>query len=138
MTQRDLLLLSRIQLFVIGLYLILKLIRPFVLEHVQVELARIVVLSFPNLAEGVVGVLTTTGVLLLLFRRLFKSALPADTLIYLIAVLFAAVYVLTQEYKIHNLGGNNVYDPNDVLFSAIGLAIGFVIIFRIQPEVKIV
>jgi len=138
MTQRDLLLLSRIQLFVIGLYLILKLIRPFVLEHVQVELARIVVLSFPNLAEGVVGVLTTTGVLLLLFRRLFKSALPADTLIYLIAVLFAAVYVLTQEYKIHNLGGNNVYDPNDVLFSTIGLAIGFVIIFRIQPEVKIV
>ena len=30
--------------------------------------------------------------------------------------------MLTQELKFHNLGGNNVYDPWDLLFSVAGLA----------------
>ena len=43
--------------------------------------------------------------------------------VYLIATFLAGVYVLSQEVKWHNLGGNNVYDPYDVVASLIGLVV---------------
>lgn len=51
------------------------------------------------------------------------------------AVILAGIYVITQELKVHNLGGNNVFDPNDVVFSCIGLLIGYMIIIRIKPQI---
>lgn len=36
--------------------------------------------------------------------------------------------MLTQEFELHNLGGNNVYDPNDVAASIIGL-VGMLLVF---------
>ncbi|MEM7574511.1 MAG: hypothetical protein AAF433_16525 [Bacteroidota bacterium] len=54
--------------------------------------------------------------------------------IYLLAVLLAAIYVTTQELKIHNLGGANIYDPNDLIFSGIGLLTGAFLVFRLQPK----
>ncbi|MCB0667664.1 MAG: hypothetical protein KDC80_17665, partial [Saprospiraceae bacterium] len=116
--------LARIQIVVILVFIILKLIRPFVLEEVSIDFVRIIVLSFPNLAEGIVGTLILTGILLLFFRRFMKSEKPGNTTIYLLSGFLAAVYVLLQEFKIHNLGGNNIYDPNDVLFSILGLGLG--------------
>ena len=44
-----------------------------------------------------------------------------ETSIYLISVSLAALYVISQELKFHNLGGNNVYDVNDVIASVLGL-----------------
>ena len=129
--------LARIQIVVILVFIILKLIRPFVLEEVSIDFVRIIVLSFPNLAEGIVGTLILTGILLLFFRRFMKSEKPGNTTIYLLSGFLAAVYVLLQEFKIHNLGGNNIYDPNDVLFSILGLGLGLIIVFRIRPEIKI-
>ncbi len=51
-----------------------------------------------------------------------------DQTIYLIATLAAAVYVILQEFKIHNLGGANTYDPYDVVASIIGLITVFTIL----------
>jgi len=52
----------------------------------------------------------------------------SDTYIHILAVSIAAIYVISQELKFHNLGGNNVYDLYDVIASLIGLVITFVII----------
>jgi len=46
------------------------------------------------------------------------------------AVVLAAIYILSQELKFHNLGGNNVYDPYDLMASIVGLAITFVVMQR--------
>lgn len=47
---------------------------------------------------------------------------------YLIAVCVTSIYVISQELEYHNLGGNNVYDPYDLIASIIGLIITLVII----------
>ena len=38
--------------------------------------------------------------------------------------------MLTQEFKLHNLGGNNVYDPYDVVASIVGLVGMFWLVSR--------
>ncbi len=103
-------------------------LRPWVVENELPTFFQIVVFSIPNLIEAVFGVLILTG-LLLQFRPYFeKTKLIKDTTIYLLAVGLAGVYVISQEYKFHNLGGNNVYDPYDVAASMMGLLLTFVLI----------
>jgi len=100
-------------------------IRSLVLESNLPHFMHVLVLSFPNTAEAIMGTLVLTGILLTLqhtFPEPFRKW--KLTRIYLIAVVFSALYVITQEFKLHNLGGNNVYDPNDVVASIIGL--GFI------------
>ena len=41
-----------------------------------------------------------------------------------------ATYVLSQELKLHNVGGNNVYDPNDVAASILGLVVVNLMLIR--------
>ena len=94
---------------------------------------KLFLLSFPNLCEGIIGVLTLTGIGIYLNTYL---NIP-KYFIYILAVVLATIYVTTQELKIHNLGGNNVYDPNDLIFSAVGLFIGTMIIFLLQPTIRI-
>lgn len=127
--------LARIEIFVIVLFVVMKMTRPYVLENTESLGLHILFLSFPNLAEGIIGVLTST-ILLLAIRRSLKLEFLSDSGIYLVAVVFSAMYVLLQEFKIHNLGGNNVYDVNDVMFSVIGLSIGFGIIWILRPTIK--
>lgn len=100
--------------------------RPWVLENEMPEFFRILVLSVPNLAEAIVGTLVLTGILLQM-RQYFNSRLGAlkDTYIYLAAVGIAGAYAISQEYKWHNLGGNNVFDIYDVIASIIGLVLTF-------------
>ncbi len=133
--QEDILQLARIEIFVIVLFVVMKMTRPYVLENTESLGLHILFLSFPNLAEGIIGVLTST-ILLLAIRRSLKLEFLSDSGIYLVAVVFSAMYVLLQEFKIHNLGGNNVYDVNDVMFSVIGLSIGFGIIWILRPTIK--
>ena len=127
--------LARIEIFVIVLFVVMKMTRPYVLENTESLGLHILFLSFPNLAEGIIGVLTST-ILLLAIRRSLKLEFLSDSAIYLVAVVFSTIYVLLQEFKIHNLGGNNVYDVNDVIFSVMGLSIGFGIVWTLRPTIK--
>ena len=51
-----------------------------------------------------------------------------DSNIHILAVVLASIYVISQELKFHNLGGNNIYDPNDLIASIIGLIGTFIIV----------
>ena len=53
----------------------------------------------------------------------------------MLATAAAAVYVILQEFKIHNLGGENVYDPYDVVFSVIGLITAYLILHTLKPRI---
>lgn len=129
--------LIRIELLVVLVYVLLKASRSWNVSQVDNVTLRIILYSFPNLAEAIVGVITVSCVLLLILRRYFKRSSPKDATIYLLSVVFSAVYVITQELEWHNLGGNNDYDPYDVLFSGIGLLCGYLIVRTIAPRVSI-
>ena len=49
----------------------------------------------------------------------------------------AGVYVLLQEFKIHNLGGNNVFNSTDVFFSILGLVVSIFLLYYIKPSLPI-
>ena len=51
-----------------------------------------------------------------------------DINIHILAVVIASIYVISQELKFHNLGGNNVYDSYDLIASILGLMGTFVAI----------
>ena len=98
-------------------------VRPWVLKAGLPALFDVLVNSLPNLSEAIIGTLLLTGIGLQLRARSSGRLgdLP-DTIVYLLAILVSGVYVLSQELKFHNLGGNNIYDPWDLLFSIVGLA----------------
>ena len=129
--------LARLEVIVLVLFVALKLSRPTILASAAPEWLKIFSLSFPNLCEAIIGIMTLT-MLGLLFKQRFLS--PGKQLkeqsIYWLAAIFTTLYVTTQELKWHNLGGHNVYDPMDVLFSIIGVAIGLLLLFKIQPKVQ--
>ena len=97
-------------------------LRPAVLKNESPQFLKVFVLSVPNFLEAVIGV-SVLVFLLTLFSKAYinKDIIQNTKYINFLAVLFASVYVITQEFKIHNLGGRNVYDFNDVLASIIGL-----------------
>ena len=105
------------------------LLRPWVLENSTSEFLKIVVLSIPNLIEAVVGTLLLTGIIFQLKYHFNKNMRRVkDLYIYSIAVGLTSIYSISQEIKLHNLGGNNVYDPYDVIASLIGLIMTFILI----------
>lgn len=124
--------LGRIEIIIIAIFALFKIIRKSTLENTSSEAIRIFLLSFPNFCEGVIGVLTLTmiGLIISKYLNIGYSA------IYLLATVTAAIYVITQELKFHNLGGKNVYDPNDLVFSIIGLLVGYTIVHKLQPRIN--
>jgi len=133
---RDVLKLARIQFALIGLFVLFKLIRPSLLESNSPEWVRITLLSLPNFFEAVIGVLILTGIgLYLNLRVLSKKRRIGRNLLYAIVPIIGGIYVITQEMKIHNLGGNNVYDINDIIFSVVGLLIGYLFIIVTKPNI---
>jgi hypothetical protein len=121
-------------IFVIAilLFILNKLyLRPWVLGNQLPEFLNIFVLSVPNLIEAFVGTLLLTGILLQL-RQYFTKQLGSikDNYVYLAAVALAGIYSISQEYKFHNIGGNNVFDSYDVIASVIGLLIAYGIIVK--------
>ncbi len=104
-------------------------LRPWILENDAPDIFLIVTYSFPNLIEAVIGTLILTGILLQTrqyFNQKFSNL--KDIHIYVLAVSLASIYVISQELKFHNLGGNNFYDPNDLIASIVGLMGTFVVI----------
>ncbi len=104
-------------------------LRPWILGNDLPDIFQIATHSIPNLTEAVIGTLILTG-FLLQARQYFNQKLGflKDIQIYLIALGLASVYVITQELKFHNLGGENVYDPYDLIASIIGLFGTFLIV----------
>ncbi|NER12006.1 hypothetical protein GWK08_01005 [Leptobacterium flavescens] len=97
-------------------------IRPWMLENNSPRFLVLFVNSVPNFLEAVIGTTVISG-LLLFTRQRFPNSMNKfkENTLFLIAVMLAAVFVITQELKIHNLGGRNVYDPYDLIASLIGL-----------------
>lgn len=129
----------RIMFFVVLIFIFNKLyLRPYILENEFQELLDIFVLSFPNLCEAVIGSLIIVNISLFVkFRFLKQLSNIEENHIYLFSIVAAGVYVLLQEFKIHNLGGNNVYDPFDILFSLIGLVTVYFILLYIKPTTSL-
>ncbi|MDZ7680157.1 MAG: hypothetical protein U5J63_00255 [Fodinibius sp.] len=105
------------------------LIRPWLLANDVPGIFLIVTYSIPNLIEAIIGTLVLTGILLQIRQYFYhKFGSVRDTYIHLLAVSIASIYVIAQELTFHNLGGNNVYDPYDIVASLIGLIATFGII----------
>lgn len=86
-----------------------------------------------------IGTLLLTGILLQLKYRFNKKiGYIKDEYIYLFAVGLASIYSISQEFKFHNFGGNNIYDPYDVIASLIGLGLtyGLIQVFEFVEKVK--
>jgi len=124
----------RIIIVIVAAYLLNKFVfRPYVLKNDFYEFLNVVVLSFPNLCEAIVGTLVLVNIALVLNTR--KPFIKTSYLYHVIP-LIAAFYVILQELKIHNLGGNNVYDPYDLLFSVIGLILTYVFLLIKRPVIN--
>ena len=132
---RDLRSLVRIQIVFTIFFVFFKFIRPPVLKSDAPDVFKLILLSLPNFFEGVIGTLILTYIGLYLNERVGKKRI-GEMMIYVSAVVIAGVYVITQELKFHNFGGNNVMDPNDVVGSVIGLMVGFAIIICKRPRIQ--
>ena len=133
---KDILKLARVQLVVLVIFVFAKLIRPFVLKNFPTKWGDIILLSLPNFFEAIIGVVVLTSIGLVVNQRWLKNDYKLNNkTIYFVATVIAAIYVISQELKFHNLGGENVYDPFDVLFSMIGLVSAYFIVLYIKPKV---
>lgn len=113
----------------IVLFILNKLyLRPWILENEWSGFVLIITLSIPNLLEAIIATLILTGILFQIHETFVKKTKIKDIYIRICAVSLATVYVISQELKFHNLGGNNVYDPYDLTASLIGLVGTFLVI----------
>jgi hypothetical protein len=104
-------------------------VRPWILENELSGFALILTNSIPNFFEAIIVSLILTGILLQI--RLFylsKTRTIKDIYVYILSFFLASIYVISQELKFHNLGGNNIYDPYDLVASIIGLMLTFGVI----------
>jgi len=107
------------------------LLRPLVADRPVPAWMDVVLYSSPNLIEAVMG-MTTVAVLLLLARERLgrRWAQASDAAVYAATAFLAGTYVLTQEFKLHDLGGRNVYDPLDAVASCVGVGLMWLLFLR--------
>ena len=131
--------LLHIFLGIIASYFIVKFsIRPLVIENQNSGLIKTIAFSYPNFCEAVVGTIFLTLLLLILKGMLMKrkpNLVFKEKYVYQIAVLISGIYVILQEFKVHNLGGENVFDFNDVFFSILGLIMVYFVLIKIKPKI---
>lgn len=111
-------------------------LRPWVLENDLSIFFQIIVFSVPNLIEAILGTLVLTGILIYLRQYSEKTKHIKDSTAYLLSVSISSLYVISQELKLHNLGGNNVYDPYDLIASIIGLLLTYLTLTKYGFTVK--
>ncbi|MBO6524900.1 MAG: hypothetical protein JJ971_13795 [Balneolaceae bacterium] len=117
-------------------------LRPWAISTIPDSFFTTVLFSYPNFAEAVIG-LSSVSVMLFIFRNWcrerFNIYLIQDTSLYLISASLSAVFVITQEMKIHDLGGENIYDINDIYASCIGLifTLGLLLKFGVFSKRKV-
>jgi hypothetical protein len=131
---------NRILLAFVAAFILNKVVlRPYVISNDITGLIETFAFSFPNLCEAVVGTLMLTNIALVLNSHfLANSQRFKERTIYFTVTTFSAVYVILQEFKVHNIGGRNVYDSNDVVFSVVGLGlvIGYLLIKKPKYTVE--
>lgn len=76
------------------------LVRPWIIETNVQGLIPIISFSIPIFIEAVMGVLILTEFLTYYGSHLFRNS----TVLQITSVSLAGVYVINQEFKIHNLG----------------------------------
>ena len=131
---KDTLHLIKVHFALLLVFVIFKLIRPPVLQSQAPNWVKTTLLSLPNLFEALIGILLLTALGLYLNRNVLpEKRRIGPTALYALVPILGGVYVITQELKIHNLGGPNVYDFNDLVFSVIGLVIGYVYLVVTKP-----
>ena len=78
--------------------------------------------SIPNFFEAVMGTSMVVAILLIAKSKSVKFLRDMSHWnLKIIGIAFSTIFVITQELKIHNFGGRNVYDFNDLIASVIGL-----------------
>jgi len=103
--------------------------RPWAIENEFSPVWLIIAFSIPNLIEAVAGTLLLTGILFQLREFFFKQmGKLKDAHLYLMATGISSLYVVSQELKFHNLGGQNTYDIYDLFASFAGLILTYIII----------
>jgi hypothetical protein len=106
-------------------------IRPWIVANHDSGVLLSISYSLPNFIEAIMGTVLISGVFCFFRQRPTKLRhRPTDSTIYLMATLIAGTYVLAQEFKLHSVGGNNVYDFNDVLASILGLVVVYLMLTR--------
>tara|TARA_R110000868_G_scaffold304437_7_gene565042 strand:+ start:12473 stop:12973 length:501 start_codon:yes stop_codon:yes gene_type:complete len=108
-------------------------LRPWAISTIPDSFFTTALFSYPNFAEAVLG-LSSVSTILFVFRNWcrerFDRNLFQDEFLYLISGFLSAVFVITQELKIHDLGGENIYDINDIYASCIGLIFTLSLLFK--------
>ena len=97
-------------------------LRPWVLERFEIGLFVIVVNSFPNFLEGIIGSISL-GSLGLWYRNRNGNWKPdKETPTFFNRVtLIAGAYVISQELNWYTITRENTFDPYDVVASILGL-----------------
>lgn len=107
---------------ILALVICKSILRPWARAHKVPEIVTVLLGSIPNFLEPLVGLPALTGILLMLRHDRFKALQKlSERNIYFLSAFLGAIYVITQELRIHSIGGNNVYDPYDLIASVIGL-----------------
>jgi hypothetical protein len=115
----------RLYLGSVALFFVNKMaVRSWVLGSDLPEFFHVFVRSVPNTLEAIVGMVMVGGILTAVKLR---ASPRLDTLspavLTVLAAILTGTYVLSQEFKLHDLGGLNVYDPYDVVASVLGLVL---------------
>ena len=128
----------RLYLGAVALYFVNKMAaRSWVLGSDLPEFFHVFVLSVPNTLEAIMGMVMVAGILTALKQRASpRLEVLSPAVITVVAAILTGIYVLAQEFNIHDLGGRNVFDPYDVLASVMGLALTSALLLRygIQRE----
>jgi hypothetical protein len=124
-----------VQLLSIFVFFTLKQLRPALLQAFPNEAFEIFLYSFPNFAEGVVGYLIVAMILTMAsWRSEFVGHILTVPRLCICAFLAAGTYVISQELGLHHIGGAQVYDPYDIVFSIAGLIAGLLVFVWQRPN----
>ena len=116
---------------ILAFFLVKGAIRPWVLARDFWVALDVIVLSFPNLVEAIVGISNVYGLILIAKHRgVFWMGKRSDRFVLFVSGALTGLFVLTQELGLHHLGGNNVTDPFDVAASIVGIVLMMTIFSR--------
>jgi hypothetical protein len=104
-------------------------VRKWISERDIPDFIELISYSIPNFFEAILGSLILTAIFLRFKNLLGKRGKTLKTKhIYILVFLFSSVYVISQELNFLTLGGKNIYDPNDIAASILGLLFTYLLI----------
>ena len=99
-------------------------VRTWVLQSYDSGIFVIVVNSFPNFLEAIIGSISLSGLGLLFKNRGAEWSPEKETTAFFNWVtIVATIYVITQELNWYSITRENIFDPYDIVASILGLLI---------------